>query len=32
LVPDFAITIRSADEGGAVENFLDVLEVDLVIE
>src|SRR6476660_1898123 len=31
LVPDFAMTIRSADEGVAVENSSDVLEVDLVI-
>src|SRR3954452_2423155 len=31
LVPDFAMTIRSADECVAVENSLDVLEIDLVI-
>src|ERR1700726_2000050 len=31
LIPDFAMTIRSADESVAVENSPDVLEVDLVI-
>src|SRR5882724_8497812 len=31
LIPDFAMTIRSADEGVAVENSAHVLEVDLVI-
>src|SRR6202165_1528666 len=31
LIPDFAMTIRSADEGVAVENSSNVLEVDLVI-
>src|SRR6202165_6023669 len=31
LIPDFAMTIRSADEGVAVENSSDVLEVDLVV-
>src|SRR6266404_369343 len=32
LIPDFAMTIRSADESVAVENSAHVLEVDLVIE
>jgi hypothetical protein len=31
LIPDFAMTIRSADESVAVENSAHVLEVDLVI-
>src|SRR3954447_2230374 len=31
LVPDFAMTIRSADESVAVENSAHVLEVDLVV-
>src|SRR5665213_1526338 len=31
LIPDFAITIRSADEGVAVENAAHVLEVDSMI-
>src|SRR6266404_6719554 len=31
LIPDFAMTIRSADEGVAIENSSDVLEVDLMI-
>src|SRR5665213_3261512 len=31
LIPDFAMTIRSADEGVAVENSSDVFEVDLVV-
>src|SRR5450432_4821238 len=31
LIPDFAMTIRSADESVAVENSSDVLEVDLMI-
>src|SRR6185437_5412739 len=31
LMPDFAMTIRSADEGVAVENSAYVLEVDLVV-
>jgi hypothetical protein len=31
LVPDFAMTIRTTDEDGAVENSFHILEVDLVI-
>src|SRR5580704_9414316 len=31
LIPDFAMTIRSADERWAVENSARVLEVDLVV-